>query len=56
VAASNRAPSYKAMAIAILNNDHMLKSLGFYSEEGQLAKNLRQDKNKRTSPQQSLFL
>jgi predicted phosphoadenosine phosphosulfate sulfurtransferase len=29
VALSNRAPSYKAIAMAILNNDHTLKSLGF---------------------------
>ena len=31
----NLAPSYKAIAIAILKNDHALKGLGFTGEESQ---------------------
>jgi predicted phosphoadenosine phosphosulfate sulfurtransferase len=34
-------PSYKSIAIAILQNDLMLRSLGFWEEEGRLAKDLR---------------
>jgi predicted phosphoadenosine phosphosulfate sulfurtransferase len=37
----NRVPSYKSIAIAILQNDLMLRSLGFWEEEGRLAKDLR---------------
>jgi predicted phosphoadenosine phosphosulfate sulfurtransferase len=37
----NRVPSYKSIAIAILKNDLLLRSLGFAEEEGQLAKDLR---------------
>lgn len=31
--AQNRAPSYKAVAMAILKNDHKLRSLGFGEQE-----------------------
>lgn len=33
LAASNRAPSWKAIAVAILKNDHNLLSLGFAQSE-----------------------
>jgi hypothetical protein len=37
---SNRAPSWKAVAIAILNNDHNLYSLGFQLRETELSSGL----------------
>lgn len=55
VAASGRAPSYKAIAMAILRNDVELRSLGFGREEGLLAKQLREAKRREESPQSELF-
>jgi predicted phosphoadenosine phosphosulfate sulfurtransferase len=49
----NRVPSYKSIAIAILQNDLMLRGLGFWEEEGQLAKDLRN--NKKISEINDLF-
>ena len=37
LAASGRAPSYKQIAVAILRNDHTLKSLGFAQSDSELS-------------------
>lgn len=54
-----RAPSYKEIAIAILKNDHHLKSLGFSVKESDLVKQLRASRNaaidKKNSGQVTLF-
>ena len=36
-----RAPSYKALAFAILKNDHLLRSVGFSEKESDLWKAFR---------------
>jgi predicted phosphoadenosine phosphosulfate sulfurtransferase len=51
----NRVPSYRCIAMAILNNDLMLRSIGFYEEEGDLAKELRQIVKNKNEKQLSLF-
>ena len=51
LAKTNRAPSYKQIAIAILRNDHQLKSLGFEGKESQWYRILKNKDNK----QQELF-
>jgi predicted phosphoadenosine phosphosulfate sulfurtransferase len=48
-------PSYKSIAIAILQNDLMLRNIGFYEEEGELAKYLRSELKKNDSKQLSIF-
>lgn len=37
---SNRAPSYKAIALAILKNDHHLYSLGFAQKESKILQDI----------------
>lgn len=49
----NAAPSYKAIAIAILKNDITLKSLGYYIDETELSKLLM--KSKKETKQIDLF-
>lgn len=51
---SLRAPSYKAIAIAILNNDLNFLSLGFSRDETELSKSLIDIKN-RNEKQGRLF-
>jgi len=51
----NRVPSYRAIAMAILNNDLMLRSIGFYEDEGLLAKELRKIKKDKENKQQNLL-
>ena len=51
----NRVPSYKSIAIAILNNDLLLRSIGFSEEEGKLAKELREALKKSKDKQGCLF-
>lgn len=51
IAAAKRAPSYKAIAIAILKNDLHLRALGFDMEENDLCRSLRAEK-KRTEDKQ----
>jgi len=53
--ASGRVPSWRAVAIAILRNDHNLHSLGFGSEQTQLERELKQSRQQNDSPQQELF-
>lgn len=45
LAKTNRAPSYKQIAIAILKNDHQLKSLGFEGKETHWYKILKNKNN-----------
>ena len=49
----NRAPSYKAMAIAILKNDHNLLSLGFRQRKSVMAESLY--RQSRRGPQTELL-
>ena len=50
LAKSNRAPSYKSIAMCILNNDLLLKGIGFVDDETETIKklkfNLKQSKSK----------
>lgn len=52
---SGRVPSYKSIAKCILNNDLLLRGIGFSDEEGSLAKLLREEKKKESSKQLYLF-
>ena len=52
---SNRVPSYKAIAIAILKNDLTLKSLGFSGKESAWAYELKKEKNKKEKKQMELL-
>lgn len=51
LARSNRAPSYKSIAIAILKNDSTLKSIGFEGKETHWYRILKN----RANPQQDMF-
>ena len=53
---SNRVPSYKSIAIAILKNDLLLRSIGFSEEEGNLAKELRLSYKNKLDKQLNLFM
>lgn len=46
LAKANRAPSYKAIAVAILKNDHNLYSLGFGQRESQILTTILNEKRK----------
>ena len=50
-----RVPSYKAIALAILNNDHTLKSLGFSGKESDWYGVLKRIELKEKSTQMELF-
>ena len=53
---SMRAPSYKAIALAILKNDHNMYSLGFGERESRLCDFLIESKRiKEVSPNHDLF-
>ena len=52
---SGRVPSYKAIAMAILNNDHTLKSLGFSGKESEWYGVLKKIEIKSRSKQMDLF-
>lgn len=52
---SNRAPSYQAIALAILNNDHGFRSLGFSQNESDLSHSLIRTKAEKLSGQKSMF-
>lgn len=51
LAASNRAPSWKSVAMALLNNDHLLHSLGFCSHESALSDELMRAQREKRSGQ-----
>jgi predicted phosphoadenosine phosphosulfate sulfurtransferase len=55
VAKSMRAPSYKAVAVAILRNDHNLHSIGFVERESDLSQNLIRSRRSEKSPQGEIF-
>lgn len=52
---SLRVPSYKMIAISILKNDLMLKSLGFSGENSEWYYYLKQEKARKESAQINLF-
>lgn len=59
IAASGRAPSYKAIAMAILRNDHSCKSLGLSGRHSQYyndLKELRQYEDLTDSDQRDMFM
>jgi predicted phosphoadenosine phosphosulfate sulfurtransferase len=51
LAKANRAPSWKQIALLILQNDHKLSGLGFGRKESALVDCLRRDKAERDSSQ-----
>lgn len=53
--ASGRVPSWRAVALCILRNDHQLRALGFSGEESQLVADLRRAKRDDESPQLRMF-
>jgi len=55
LASTNRAPSWKSIAVAILRNDHNLYSLGFARPVSDQAEMLRQQKLRLDSPQIDMF-
>lgn len=55
LAATNRAPSWKAVAVAILKNDHHLYSIGFSRPESAQVDRLHADLLRRESLQMDLF-
>lgn len=55
VAKAMRAPSYKAIALAILRNDHNLHALGFAEKDSVLVQGLLQQKARSRSLQRELF-
>jgi predicted phosphoadenosine phosphosulfate sulfurtransferase len=54
IAAANRAPSWKSIAMAILKNDMHLRSLGFDMDESELCKALRQEQKRSKERQLSM--
>ena len=55
LARANRVPSYRAIAIAILRNDHQLHSLGFAERPNALVTELLRQRAAQESPQTSLW-
>lgn len=51
----SRVPSWKKIALAILKNDHQLKSIGFSVEESKLVGQIKQMKRRDESNQCNLF-
>jgi predicted phosphoadenosine phosphosulfate sulfurtransferase len=51
IAASMRAPSYRAIAVAILKNDHTLSTLGFSRKETELSETLMAEKKRKENSQ-----
>jgi len=52
---SNRAPSYKSIALAILRNDHNLYGLGFAQRESEVLSAVLQARRQRADPQYDMF-
>lgn len=52
---SGRVPSYKALALCILNNDFTLRKLGFNGKSSEWAKYLKDEKEKQESQQMRLL-
>jgi len=55
LAKQGRVPSYKAIAMAILKNDHVLKSLGMGVGESETSETLMAIKKEEKSKQRKLF-
>ena len=55
LAKQGRVPSYKAIAMAILKNDHSLKSLGMGVGESETSMALIEKQKQAKSPQRKLF-
>tara|TARA_R110000851_G_scaffold187318_1_gene337090 strand:- start:4673 stop:4900 length:228 start_codon:yes stop_codon:yes gene_type:complete len=52
---NHRVPSWKKIAICILNNDHQLRGLGFSKEDSDLVLKLKEMKKEEDSPQIKLL-
>ena len=52
---TGRAPSYKAIAMAILRNDLNFYSLGFHEKESRYFRQLKDAKKRADSPQEEMF-
>ena len=55
LAKSNRAPSWKSVALALLNNDMKLYTIGFARSESQTSIELMRQKKEKESQQIKLF-
>ena len=55
LAKANRAPSWKQIAILILQNDHQLRGLGFGREESELVDQIYRERMRMESGQIGLF-
>jgi len=55
LAGTGRVPSYKEISMAILRNDHTLKSLGFSGKESKYANMLKNIKKDKESMQMNLL-
>ena len=55
LAKTNRAPSYKAIALCILRNDLQLRGIGFGREDSLLVEQLYSEKKREESGQIKLF-
>ena len=55
LAKSGRAPSYKAIAMAILRNDHNFYALGFQQRDSQILSAILADKKTQESKQPDMF-
>ena len=52
---SHRAPSYKQIAIAILSNDFVLKSLGFDGQMSEYYQQIKAEQKRKESDQMKLM-
>jgi len=52
---SGRAPSWKAIAVALLKNDWYLHSLGFSKKNSEQAWSIKREHEKQNSPQRMLI-
>ena len=55
IAASNRAPSYKAIAMCLLRNDFALKGIGFEGTYTDYYRQLKEEKKRAETQQGALF-
>lgn len=56
LAKSMRAPSYKAIAIALLRNDHCMKSLGFVPDQSCYYKEIVSRRKQTEKPQENTLI
>ncbi len=55
LAKANRAPSWKQIAVLLLQNDHQLRGLGFGREDSETVDSIYRDARQRKSGQLKLF-